>query len=578
MIHSRSYTSATSSDNAFARPNTALLWTLLALSAAALLLRSFRLGWQPLWWDEGYSIYFATEPLPRMVWLTARDIHPPLYYALLHVWLALVDSAAPEPARGFSILCGALAIPALAWFAHSLLPARPRVALLAAFLLAINPLHLYYSQEIRMYGLALLLALLATLAFWRLVVKLRSDTAASAMALPWLAYVIGSTLALYTVYYTGFLLAAHCLWAGWRFRRAPRALFWLAGAALAILLLQAPWWSYTLPKLIPYVADKVIADQDTALPPWDYLWRHAVAFTGGHLPASWPWLEAARIGGVITLALLPLPWRKPGHNAGEASTQGDRDIASALAAFTLVPLLLGFLVNLRLPFFPDGGERLLLFVLPYLLLWLAWAWSLALERRTAWSWLGLPVILAAVAGLVTFYTVPRYSDHDYRPLIRYVTQHSRATDTVFAIFPWQVGYWRAYGVRSNGGWLPPQPAPLGQQALEWGPAVEEQLSAALAEGTVWFPAPLSFGSRLPGQVEGYLSAHARNLESRWFSPATRLSAWTALSPPAASPATALPADFGAVTLLSAAAGPSPVTADNHPLAVDLTWDTLPAEP
>lgn len=37
-----------------------------------------RLGWQPLWWDEGYSLYFATEPLGRMAALTAHDIHPPV--------------------------------------------------------------------------------------------------------------------------------------------------------------------------------------------------------------------------------------------------------------------------------------------------------------------------------------------------------------------------------------------------------------------------------------------------------------------------------------------------------------------
>ncbi|MEZ4556700.1 MAG: hypothetical protein R2854_09695 [Caldilineaceae bacterium] len=48
-------------------------------------LRVLRLNWQPLWWDEGYSIYFATEPLARMLNLTAHDIHPPLYYALLHL-------------------------------------------------------------------------------------------------------------------------------------------------------------------------------------------------------------------------------------------------------------------------------------------------------------------------------------------------------------------------------------------------------------------------------------------------------------------------------------------------------------
>jgi hypothetical protein len=42
---------------------------------------------QPLWGDEGWSYYFARMALPDMLSLTARDIHPPLYYALLSGWL-----------------------------------------------------------------------------------------------------------------------------------------------------------------------------------------------------------------------------------------------------------------------------------------------------------------------------------------------------------------------------------------------------------------------------------------------------------------------------------------------------------
>ena len=64
-------------------------WVLVLLVVAGALLRALRLTWQPLWWDEGYSVYFATEPLARMVALTAQDIHPPLYYALLHWWIQL---------------------------------------------------------------------------------------------------------------------------------------------------------------------------------------------------------------------------------------------------------------------------------------------------------------------------------------------------------------------------------------------------------------------------------------------------------------------------------------------------------
>jgi predicted membrane-bound mannosyltransferase len=86
-------------------------WIVLAIVAAGLVLRSLRLSWQPIWWDEGYSVYFATESPARMLWLTARDIHPPLYYALLHFWLGIAGGPSPENGRILSILFGGLSLP-----------------------------------------------------------------------------------------------------------------------------------------------------------------------------------------------------------------------------------------------------------------------------------------------------------------------------------------------------------------------------------------------------------------------------------------------------------------------------------
>ncbi len=139
------------------------------LMIGGLFIRLLRLLWQPLWWDEGYSVYFATEPLGRMGWLTAHDIHPPLYYALLHGWLLAFQSAQPAVLRLFSVFIGALALPLFAWLAHTLFPARRRLPWLATLLLLGNPMHLFYSQEVRMYGLAMLLSMVSTIFFWRII-------------------------------------------------------------------------------------------------------------------------------------------------------------------------------------------------------------------------------------------------------------------------------------------------------------------------------------------------------------------------------------------------------------------------
>jgi uncharacterized membrane protein len=56
-----------------------------------------------------------------------------------------------------SILFGSAAIPALPLVGRAM--DRPRTGAIAAWLLALHPLHTYYSEEIRMYAMLVLLGL-----------------------------------------------------------------------------------------------------------------------------------------------------------------------------------------------------------------------------------------------------------------------------------------------------------------------------------------------------------------------------------------------------------------------------------
>lgn len=572
-IRNRSYTFATKSASARLPRRFPIGVALLGVTLLAVAVRGFRLGWQPLWWDEGYSIYFATEPIPRMLWLTARDIHPPLFYGLLHGWFALFESSRPEVARLLSVVSGVAAIPTLAWLALLMRPDRPRLAFWAALLLAISPMHLFYSQEVRMYGPALFFTLLASAAFWRWIGTLARGSPG------WLAaaaYVFAACFALWTLYYSGFVIATQLLWAAIYFRHSRKAWIRLGLIALIIVILQAPWWAYALPRLLPYIADKVVADKDSPLLPWDYLTRHLLAFTGGHLNPSQPALASLRLFGLVGLAALALMWLPSAPNLPRQTEMqpAAHGAATALIAFTLLPILFGYLVNLRFPFFPDGGERLLLTVLPFFLLWLAWGIDRGLHRTWAAALPALPLLLASASGIATFYTLPRYTDHDYRPIVRHITQHGRDQDTVIALFPWQVGYWRAYGVRlDDGRWLSPQPAALTQDVLTWNAEMATSLDSALQQGTVWFPAPLSFGSTLPAEIEAHLADTAVNAENRWFSTATRLSAWVQM--PQTQPQSLVSLALGPITLDSVAVGPITTEAANMPVSITLTWADLP---
>ena len=72
-------------------------------------LRLIQLGAGSIWYDESVSLYLAGLDLPAMVAHTAGDIHPPLYYALLHLW-TLAAGTTEFSAAFFSLFFGLLLV------------------------------------------------------------------------------------------------------------------------------------------------------------------------------------------------------------------------------------------------------------------------------------------------------------------------------------------------------------------------------------------------------------------------------------------------------------------------------------
>jgi len=154
----------------------ASLYLLLAIAALGGVLRFYQIGSKGLWLDEAFSVWMGWQPVGELLgWLVRIDQHPPLYYVLLHFWMALGDSEATV--RGLSALCGTLTIPVMYLVGRRL--ADKRVGLLAALILAVSPFHVRFAQEARMYTL---LALNASLALYALV-RLLTDSRAADIAL-----------------------------------------------------------------------------------------------------------------------------------------------------------------------------------------------------------------------------------------------------------------------------------------------------------------------------------------------------------------------------------------------------------
>ena len=141
-----------------------LLILITVVSLVGLGLRFYRLSNQSLWTDEVSSLITARSSLNQIFDRSAELNSLPTYFLLLREVVGFRNENIEVRARLISVVAGALSIPAFMGVVF-LWRRDWVVAVLAGILLAINPLHLWYSQETRNYSLMLCLGLLCLLTF-----------------------------------------------------------------------------------------------------------------------------------------------------------------------------------------------------------------------------------------------------------------------------------------------------------------------------------------------------------------------------------------------------------------------------
>ncbi|MCL2776092.1 MAG: glycosyltransferase family 39 protein [Oscillospiraceae bacterium] len=118
--------------------------------------------------DELYSSCSGANP--HLPWINIMNDpgQPPLYYLLLRIWF-LIFGWTETTGRMLSVITGTLGILTLYGFVKMM--SGRKYAFFAAFLLAINLSHIYYSNEIRMYILLMTIIPLAAQVFFLLLRK-----------------------------------------------------------------------------------------------------------------------------------------------------------------------------------------------------------------------------------------------------------------------------------------------------------------------------------------------------------------------------------------------------------------------
>lgn len=344
--------------------------TLGAIIVAGSVIRLTGLDRQSLWFDEIDVVVRAQRPLGDVLsTFTASGENGPVYNLFLWAWIRIAGIS--EIAVRFpSAVAGAIAIPLIYLLGKRL--AGRTAGLVAAGLLAMNPYHVWYSQEAKMYAFVVVLAILSSLLLIEGLTRNSWTT--------WIAYIVITSLMFYTHVTTILVFVAQVLFVIATIKSWPgRERRWLISVgALTLPYLPIAVWAWT-----------VVGGNARTWQPDVSLWE-AVRIIGVKFAVNRSEIDIENRAALLMLALGlcgagALLYRKRWRESGVM-----------LFALTLVPVLGIYIVSLRNSVFSD---RYVIVALPaYLILAAAgvvviwrqrWLWPVgvvALVMLTSYSW------------------------------------------------------------------------------------------------------------------------------------------------------------------------------------------------
>lgn len=200
----------------------------LLLAAATRVINSSR---YPVWTDEGWTIWAVqSHDFGTVVDTLANDRHPPAYFLALSAWSSLTGESRLA-LRYLSMMIGLLTVAAVYRIGHDQF--GHRAGLYAALLMAVLSMPVYYSQEIRHYGLLALSTTFMSLFFLR---YLRRPTLSRLIP-----YVLSIALMLYTQWLGLAILALQVGFSLIIWRGTWREKGYLVSAWAVAALLYLPW-------------------------------------------------------------------------------------------------------------------------------------------------------------------------------------------------------------------------------------------------------------------------------------------------------------------------------------------------
>lgn len=374
-----------------------------ALLVLAAITRFATIAKASIWHDEGFTMMLIARN-PAEIWAgSGRDVHPPLFYELLHFWTNLFGRS-ELAARSMSAVAGIVTI-----YVCYLLVKRyfaKTTGYLVLLILAVAPFLVRYSQEARMYGVLGLFLITGTYALLRALEP-------GDQKKWWVVYVVMMAAGLYTHYFTALAMMAQWIYLlsltpihAWRLGKTPwlSARWWLAN--IAIVVLWIPW----LPSFYGQISrGQGISwiPKTTAYTLPNNLWQNLTFTDGRQLPQLLYWIVPA----LILLGAVWVTW----------ILRKSKPQIKMLFFYTFVPIVLTIVVSIIKPVYQD---RYLVFAANgiYMLLGITLHQLIARHRATGLAALVLVVGISLVGvinvGRQASHSMGKVGDHvvaNYKP-------------------------------------------------------------------------------------------------------------------------------------------------------------------
>ncbi|HZQ05888.1 MAG TPA: glycosyltransferase family 39 protein [Anaerolineae bacterium] len=420
-------------------------WLLLGILLGAFLLRMVQLDARAMWYDEAFAVLYAETSFAQMWYGTvtqvqgaASDVHPLFFYTMLHGWMNAVGASALA-ARFFSVLFGVATVAVVYRLTRELcrddgeatlrisrridimrddvsrqttadrrkFSSSERLPLLAAFIVAVAPFAVAYSQEARMYAQLGFFAALFLLAYVMLEKPRRRAW--------WIVLVLSGAAMLYSHNLAVFFGAALGVWIVIQvlIQRNWRGLISFAFAGAAILLGWLPWLT-----LVPSQLSKIEQAYWISTPTLLTVLQTVLTFTADFDNARFPLplLPFALIAALLLFVLFCYEFLRGGWR--------DKRVC-LLAHLAILPPALIFVASLWRPVYITRALMPSFLMAAILVAWL----GLRLPPLLGKS-LGVALALLAAASLVFYYTYADFPRPPFREALAYLQAQSLPGDVI----------------------------------------------------------------------------------------------------------------------------------------------------